>query len=297
MGDQIVNGIVIGCGYGLIAMGWAFVFGILGLPNMAHGEMVMVGAFGGWIAWGALAHLGAPLLVGVLVAAGVAIVVGATAGLVVDLAGFRLLRGGGEFQPIVSTLALSMIAISIVSSRYGSDLSPVPQEIPDFGTHVLGVPLSAVQITTVVASLLVAGLSIFGLYRTTWGSSVRAIAEHPQVARLAGIDVQSVRAQVFLVSGALAGAGAALYMFRLGAVSPFMGGDFLLKGLIVLVIGGLDRLPAILGAGILLGIIEGVATQLAGAQAELYVFVALVLLVLIRPNGLIPPRSSILVRR
>lgn len=289
MTGQIINGIIVGTGYALVAMGWTLVFGVLGKLNMAHGEMFMASAIVAWLTWGVVGARDS-VSIGVLAIAGVfGVVAGAASGLVVYVAGFRTLRGrGGELAPIVTTLAIGAIAVGLGVVYFGAEPRVLTTARIGGNVSVLGNPVAVVQIVIAAAALATAVLVLRLVQHTAWGRGVRAISESQAVAERAGIRVNRVVAQVFMLSGAIAGVGSFLWMLRVGSVSPFIGHLFLIKGLIVMVIGGLGRIDGALGAGLLIGVLEGVAiAQFSGAYAELVTWGGLIALLLLRPEGLI----------
>jgi len=285
---QVVNGIIVGLGYSLVAMGWTLVFGVLRKLSMAHGQMFMGAALTAWLAWTTLAS-GSHITALTVVASGaVAIAAGATAGLLVYLLGFRVLRDDGDLPPIATTLSLASIAGAVAIALFGSE----PQQIP--GTNIggvvriLGAPIARIQLVIAFAALVVALLLLLVINRSPWGKRVRAISESAMTAKRAGIHVERVVAQVFVMSGAIAGIGAFLFMIRTGSVGPGIGDDFLIHGLVVMVVGGLGRVSGALAAGIFVGVVEGLAVALIpGQYSQLISWGLIVVLLMIRPRGLL----------
>lgn len=289
MKGQVINGIIVGTGYALVAMGWTLVFGVLRKLNMAHGAMFMGSAVAAWFAWGVAGgrdHISfATTVLGAVVAVGA----GAGAGYLVYLVGFRTLREGtGDLPPIVTTLAIASIATAVAVIYLGSE--PRQLTSADFkgSVTILGTPVATIQAVIVAVALVVGLLIILMVQRTAWGRRVRAISESSLVAERAGIRVSRVVGEVFMVSGAIAGIGSYLWMIRVGSVSPFLGQLFLIKGLVVMVIGGLGRVGGAMSAGLVVGVLEGISiAQFSGAYAELVTWSALIVLLLIRPQGLV----------
>jgi branched-chain amino acid transport system permease protein len=207
----------------------------------------------------------------------------------VYLVGFRTLREGtGDLPPIVTTLAIASMATAVGVIYLGSDPRQLTSDDFKGSLTVLGTPVAAIQAIIVVVALVIAALILLMVHRTTWGRRVRAISESARVAERAGIRVSVVVAQVFMVSGAIAGVGSYLWMIRVGSVSPFLGQIFLIKGLVIMVLGGLGRVGGAMAAGLLVGVLEGVSiAQFSGAHAELVTWAALIVVLLIRPQGLV----------
>jgi branched-chain amino acid transport system permease protein len=284
---QLLNGLIVGTGYALVAMGWTLVFGVLRKLNMAHGAMFATAALVAFVAWKGLGGREDPSASTLLLSGLVAVVVGAVAGWVVYVVAFLPVRGDDPLPPIVTTLSVSAIATSLGAIVFGS--SPQALSDNDIGgtVHILDVPIATVQLVIVGVALVICGLVIAMVHHTPWGRSVRAISESAMVARRAGVKVERVIAQVFLFSGAIAGLGAYLWTIRVGSVTPYMGDQFLITGLVVMVIGGLGRMGGALAAGLLVGALEGLCVAwFSGASAELISWVAIAALLLLRPEGL-----------
>lgn len=289
---QVVNGVIVGLGYSLVAMGWALVFGVLGKLNMAHGQMFMGSAVTAWLVWEAMVDGSTITAATIVIAALVAIVAGGLLGLLVYFTGFRVLRDDGDLPPIATTLSLASIAGAVAIAAIGSE----PKQVrgTDIGgvIGILGARIATVQVVIAVVALVIALVLLYVINRSPWGRRVRAISESAQTAKRAGIRVERMIAQVFVVSGAIAGIGAFLFMVRTGSVSPGMGDDFLIRGLVVMVVGGLGRVSGALMAGIFVGMVEGLAIGLVpGQYSQLASWSVIFALLLARPNGLL--RTSI----
>jgi branched-chain amino acid transport system permease protein len=288
---QVINGIVVGLGYSLVAMGWTLVFGVLRKLSMAHGQMFMGAALTAWVCWTTLAHgaQGSHVGVGTVVLSGiVAIGAGAAAGLIVYLLGFRVIRTGGDLPPIATTLSIASVAGAIAVAVFGSEPKQVPGTNIGGVLHILGAPVARIQVVIAAVALVIAlGLLVL-VNKSPWGKRVRAVSESAASARRAGIRVEVTVAEVFLLSGAIAGVGAFLFMIRTGSVSPQIGDDFLIQGLVVMVVGGLGRVSGALAAGIFVGIVQGLAVALfPGQYSQLIAWSLIVVLLTVRPRGIL----------
>jgi branched-chain amino acid transport system permease protein len=282
LAEQIVNGLVLGSMYALIALGYTLVFGVLDKLNFAHGDIFM---FGGFVAVSVLA-LGAPLWAAALAA----FVVCGLLGLLIELVSFRKFRS----HDAQITAALSSLACSIV-------LIDATQKI--WGTEPVGLTLAtAIRTASVtVAGLRVAYVNIgilalaFGLMialyllisRTRVGRNVRAVADSAEAAALLGIDVTRVTQQTFFVASGLAGLAGVMLATRTGFVTTELGLTFGIKALAVMAIGGMGDLRGAVVGGLLAGLVEVLATQFGlGKFGDSAVWLLMIAVLLVRPAGL-----------
>lgn len=284
----IVDGVIRGSMYGLMGMGMALVFGIMGLINFAHGEFFMIGAYlMYWIAIG----LGLPPIIGVLAAAAFLFLLGVTIerGLIVPLR--KRLGHNWSIDGYVLTIGLLILLQNLALILFGAKSYGMVSLVS--GRLILGgvivtyerLLILAIALTTVIS------LALF-LSKTFIGRSIRATAEHPVAAQALGIDIRRTYTFTFGLSAAIVGAVGAL-LISMYPASPFIGSDILLKAFIVVVIGGLGNVWGAMLAGPLLGIIESFSTVYATGGWQNAIAVGIVLLVLIiRPSGLFSKRTT-----
>ena len=283
--QQVLNAVSLGGIYALLALGLAVVFSIVSLINFAHGELMTVAGYGLYFAIAAQVPLPLALVIGVSMAM--------LAAVLTERLAFRPMRKADVTSLLLTSFAVS--AIMRVLFQNGISARPKPVPLPpglsgtvSFGfAHVGTVPLLSVAVTAL--SLL--ALTLF-LTRTTLGKAMRAAAEDFQVLRLMGIRANRVVATAFAVSGALAGISAALWVAQRGSVDPLMGFVPVLKAFVAAVIGGLGSLSGAVAGGFALGILE-VLFQAFLPEAALpfrdaFVLGVVVLILLVRPDGLIP---------
>lgn len=281
--QQLLNGLVVGGVYALFALGFTLVFGIHKILNLAHGAVFMTGAFialytvlAGWPFWlgFALAVIGSGLL-----------------SVLIEVTAFRRLRlsGEAEFGAIVSSIGANLIIITIaqkVSStlvlRFPFDTFPI--EIYEF----FGLRVSALQLFMAGCSLLLVLLLTYYLYRTQFGRQVRAVAGNERAAKLLGINPNVVYFQTFFLSGALAGAAGVLVGLAFNSIHFMMGEPWLLRGFVVLILGGLGSIPGAMLAGLLFGMIQTLTVAyFPSGLTDAIIFSFLFFLLLIRPHGLL----------
>jgi branched-chain amino acid transport system permease protein len=278
--EQLVNGVMLGAVYALIAIGYTLIFGVLGLLHLAHGEVFMVGAFAGLVAVRATGSI--------LLAMAFAMVVTGVLGVVIERVAFRPLRGAHHLAPLATTIGAGIVLQETTRWYFGPEQKGFP---PTLAANVwqLG-PLrisSAQAFLLVTAVVLMAALHLF-LARTSAGRAIRASAEDQSVATLLGVNVNGTIVVCFLIGSALAGAAGVLVGLIYNSVHPFIGVQMGIKGLVVMLLGGLGNVTGAMLAGVLLGILEVLgAGYLASSYRDAFAFGALMLVLLVRPEGLL----------
>jgi branched-chain amino acid transport system permease protein len=285
--QQCINGLMLGGTYALIAIGYTLIFGVLNLLHLAHGEVFMIGAFVG-LTVVLLAKL--PLW-----AAMIAAMVGAgVVGIIVELIAFRpLQRKALHITPLITTLAVALILQDLALKLFGGEQTGFPQAI-----RVMNFPLGPVQISTLQlfiigsSALLMVLLYLF-VEKTKLGKAMRAMAESPQTARLLGINVDSVTLVTFGLASALAGAAGVLVGLAYNAITPFMGVQMGLKGMVVMMLGGSGNVIGAMLGGLILGEIEVLSVSyLSSSYRDAFAFGILILIILFRPTGLMGSRLA-----
>jgi branched-chain amino acid transport system permease protein len=296
-----VDGLTAGALYALIALGYTLVYGVLRLVNLAHGEVFMLGAFGGLYAVRTVLPAGADagLLAGVgIVAAGIVAggLAGALAALGLERAAFRPLRrrGAPRLAYLASAAGASMFAVSLAGKEFGRRDVPVAGPFPDETVlSVAGASVSAEALTVVLAAvcLLVAAERLVAASRL--GRSIRAVAQDPECATLLGVDVERVVVATFVLGGVLAGAGGFLYAMTFHA-SYAMGFVPGIKGCTAAVLGGLGNVRGALAGGLLLGLAESFGGHylLTGTYQDALAVAVLFTVLLVRPSGLLGDRAG-----
>ena len=281
--QQLVNGLSLGAVYAVFAIGFTLVFGVMNVLNLAQGAVFMWGAYVGLEVVGRLAL---PLPLAILAAAVAAGLLGVLSELIV----FRPLqrRGAHRWMGMVGSLALARILIGVAQEVFGTQVVRYPDNpLAGASLDLFGARLQVLQLVSIGAALaMVLALALL-LRLTNLGRAIRTIAFSETVGRLVGIPVDRVRIATFFVSGALAGGAGVLWSLLFQSVSPFMGDSILLKGLTVLILGGLGNVAGALVGGLLLGLVEVGSIVAVGSGYRDAVGFGLVLLILIvRPTGL-----------
>ncbi len=277
--QQLINGLMLGSTYSLIAMGYTLVLGLLEMLNIAHGDVFMFGAFLGLT----LAMLGAPLYVAVIAAllgAGILSVI-------IERSCFRPLRKAHFLGPLLSTIAFGILLQSLATQIWGSEPLRYPQttEVAQFQLGPL--QISSIQIIILATSLaLMIGIDIFAR-KTRMGRAMRATSENQVNASLLGVDVNRVITFTFFASGALAGVAGVLTALVYLQITPFIGIRQGLIGMVAMVIGGLGNLRGAMIGGIMIGVIEVMNdAYFTASYRDMIIFGLFFLFLVFKPEGL-----------
>src|SRR5436190_12980003 len=282
MGQQILNGVFVGSIYALFAVGYTLVFGVLDILNLAHAAVFTLAAFV------ALALVDAGL--SLFVALPAAVLAAGLIGIVLERLAFRPLRGRADsnISGLISSLAMATVFEAIALQIFGPDTSRFPQgTFPDRAVHIGGATASLLQLCIVGISVVLMAVLTLLLARTRLGRHIRAVAESPRAARILGVNVDRAIAMAFFLSSALGGAAGVLFGLAFNSISPDVGRSVELKGLAVIILGGMGSVPGAVAAGFALGLIEVFTVEHLGSSLRDAVSFAVLFLVLIaRPRGL-----------
>ena len=283
--QQIVNGLILGSMYALVAIGFSMIYGIVRLINFAHGDIVMIGAF---VTLGLLQSLGAPFPV---VALGV-LLSGAGMGIAVERAAFRPMRGAPQVTGFIASLA-----VSIMLQNLGIlTLTAQPRNFafPDYLQAVIqvgAVGFRMIDVVITLSAVLLMGLLVLLVHRTRLGMAMRATAENLDVARLMGIGINRTIRAAFAIGSALAGIAGLMWGGKFGQIDPLLGYVPGLKSFVAAVIGGVGSIPGAILGGYVLGLAEvlfvGLLPPIYAAFRDAFVFAALILILLALPNGIL----------
>lgn len=282
--QQLVNGVFLGSIYALFAMGYTLVFGVLDLLNLAHQAVFMLGAFIGlWL----FVTVGLPLWAAVVGA----VAAGAVLGLVVERVAFAPLRSrpDAHFAGLISSIALSIVFVAIALGIFGPDTLRFPAgSFPSTRFQVAGATISLLQIIILVVAVgMMVGLN-WVVASTRLGRAMRAIAENPKAARVLGIDVERVTMITFMLSSALGAAAGILFALAFNSIRVEMGLAIELKGLAVIIVGGMGSLPGAMLGGLALGLAEVFTVARIGSTwRDVVAFGLLFAILLLRPQGLL----------
>jgi len=300
--QQLVNGLVLGATYGLVALGYTMVYGIVQLINFAHGEIFMLGGFGALTTFLALPS-GTPagLALPIMLLGGIAVSV--TAAVLMERFAYRPLRGAPRLAPLITALGVSVGLQELVRNFYPHAKSArnFPQLVnPDrrFSLGVGDVSISAPSLLTVVVALVgMVALSTFVRSSRT-GRAMQATAQDPDTARLMGINTDRIIVTAFVLGASLAAVAGVAQGLRFGQVDFRMGFLTGIKAFTAAVLGGIGNISGAVLGGFTLGLVEVMATQYApepfagGAWKDAWAFVVLIVVLVFRPTGLLGERVA-----
>lgn len=290
LAQQIVNGLILGSMYALVAIGFSLIYGIIRLINFAHGDVVMIGAF---VTLGLMRLAHVPF---VLIALTV-LVAGGIVGLLIERGAFRPMRGAPQVTGFISSLAVS-IMIQNVGVLF---LTAQPRNFsfPDYLQKVVHIGAVSFRMVdaVIMGAALVLMVGLLGLVNhTRLGIAMRATAENLDVARLMGININRTILAAFVIGSGLAGIAGLMWGGKFGQIDPLLGYVPGLKSFVAAVIGGVGSIPGAMVGGFVLGLSEvlfvGLLPPIYSAYRDAFVFSTLVVILLILPNGLFGKASE-----
>jgi branched-chain amino acid transport system permease protein len=291
--QQVINGVTLGAIYGLIAIGYTMVYGIIGMINFAHGEIYMIGAFIAVIGFTLLGILGityVPLAILIVLLA--AMFFTAAYGWAVERVAYRPLRGSFRLAPLISAIGMSIFLQNYVQLLQGARVKPlqpiVTGSIPLIEKGGFTVSLSYIQIVIVAVTLvLMVGFSLF-ISRTAFGRAQRACEQDLTMAALLGLDVDRTISWTFVLGAALAAVAGVMVALYYGVVDFFIGFEAGIKAFAAAVLGGIGSLPGAMLGGLLIGLVEAFWSAYFSIEyKDIATFAILILVLIFRPSGLL----------
>jgi branched-chain amino acid transport system permease protein len=290
--QQILNGLLLGSIYALIALGYTMVYGVLRFINFAHSDVLMLGAYAGFYLAPAVQRLFPPLspvaaiLVFVLAAAVCAVI-----GILIELLAYRPLRERPRLTVLITAIGVSLFIEYTCQHQavFGAETRSFPKLIPDGDLRLGGLVMANHDVLILALTvLLLAGLW-FIVQHTKTGTAMRAVAFNPQAAALVGVNINRVISFTFGLGSALAGVAGVLYGMRSAGIEPLMGIQPGLKAFIAAVFGGIGNLPGAALGGLVLGLVEAFAGGIQGLSnyRDGIAFAILILILIFRPAGLL----------
>jgi branched-chain amino acid transport system permease protein len=285
LAQQLVNGLFIGSVYGLFAVGYTLVFGVLDILNLAHAAVFTLGGLVAlWLVQAAgvsiwLAFPLATLFAGLL-------------GLLLNQVAFVPLRkrADSQFSGLISSIAMAIVFEAVALGLFGARSVRFPQGTVSVHIwHVAGVTITSLQVGIVLVATLLMLVLTFFIQRTRTGKAIRTVAENERAAMLLGINVNGIIAFTFFISSALGGAAGILYGLYFDALAPDMGRSIELKGLAVIILGGMGSIPGAILGGLAFGLSEVLTVAISGTSnlRDAVAFTVLFAILLIRPSGLL----------
>jgi branched-chain amino acid transport system permease protein len=293
--QQLTNGLAVGGIYALIALGYTMVYGVLKLINFAHSDLFTLGAYLGLTLLTSLGLMGrVGPLVGTITLAIMVMGLVAMVGALLDRVAYRPLRESPRLSAVVSALGASIFLQNSVMLIYGARFQVYPQDIlPKMTLHLFGLPIPLVRILILLASLTIMLALYFFIQKTKVGTAIRAAAIDQGAARLMGINVNRVILLVFMVGPALGGVAGLMVGLYYGQINFTMGWGYGLKAFTAAILGGIGNIPGAMLGGVLLGVIEAMgAAYVSLAYKDAIAFVVLILILIVRPTGLLGERVA-----
>ena len=291
--QQLINGVTLGAIYGLIAIGYTLVYGIIGMINFAHGEIFMIGAFMGLITFLLLGLLGitwVPLVIVLVLLVSMALT--SVYGFALERIAYRPLRGSHRLAPLISAIGLSIYLQNFVQNRQGARGRPLAPVIEDgitvMQTADFAVSLSYVQILIIVSTVVLMTAFALMISRTAFGRAQRACEQDQTMAALLGIDVNRTISLTFVCGAALAAVAGVMYLIYYGVIDFFIGFLVGIKAFTAAVLGGIGSLTGAMLGGLLIGLIETFwSAYFTIEYKDVAAFSILVLVLIFRPTGLL----------
>lgn len=279
--QQVINGLMLGSVYALLALGYTMVYGIIKLINFAHGDIYMLGAYFGYFFIKVL-HLN------FFIALVLAMAVSAVIGVLIEYIAYRPLRHSPRIAVLISALGISFLLENGMTYLYGSDQRSFPQAIKAVQYHFYGIQVSNIQLIIAVTSIVLMLLLTYVVKRTKMGRAMRAVSADPDAATLMGININHTISFTFAIGSALAAAGGVLIRLYYNSIDPLMGMTPGLKAFVAAVLGGIGIIPGAAVGGWLIGILETMVQATSfSAYKDAIVYAMLIVILLIKPTGIL----------
>ncbi len=299
--QQILNGLVLGSVYALVALGYTMVYGILQLINFAHGDVLMVGAMVGVTVVGLLAGSGLPGPVILVLALAAAIPCCVTLSLFVERVAYRPLRNAPRLAPLITAIGVSIVIQTVAMIVWKPNPIVFPDLLPTDPIQIGGALLAPKQLLILVVSAVMMIALMLLVNRTKLGRAMRATAENPRIAGLMGVNSNQVIAATFAIGAALAAVAGVLVAMNYNIAQFSMGFIPGLKAFTAAVLGGIGNLAGAVVGGLLLGIIESLGAGYIGDLTggflgshyqDIFAFVVLIVVLVFRPSGIMGERVA-----
>ena len=301
--QQVINGLVLGSMYALVALGYTMVYGIINLINFAHGEVLMVGALCSWTVIGILQPLlpTTPGWIILLLSMVVACVAAAVLNFAIEKIAFRPLRNAPKLAPLITAIGMSILLQTLAMIIWKPNYKPFPSLLPTTPIAIGEAVITPIQLMILGVTAVSLAVLSWLVNRTKLGRAMRATAENPRVASLMGVKPDVVISATFIIGAVLAAIAGVMWASNYGTVQHAMGFLPGLKAFTAAVFGGIGNLPGAVVGGLLLGLIESIGSgylgQLTGGvlgshYTDILAFVVLIIMLTLRPSGLLGERVA-----
>ena len=301
--QQIINGLVLGSMYALVALGYTMVYGIINLINFAHGEVLMVGALTSWSVIGLMqdAAPGSPGWLVLLLALAIACVVASLLNFTIEKIAYRPLRNAPKLAPLITAIGMSILLQTLAMIVWKPNYKPYPTLLPGDPLEIGGAVITPTQVLILGVTVVALAVLMWVVHGTRLGRAMRATAENPRVAALMGVKPDRVISATFVIGAVLAAIAGVMYASNYGTVQHTMGFLPGLKAFTAAVFGGIGNLGGAVLGGILLGLIESIGSGYIGTltggvlgsnYADIFAFIVLIVVLTLRPSGLLGERVA-----
>ncbi len=301
--QQVINGLVLGSMYALVALGYTMVYGIIGLINFAHGEVLMVGALTSWTIIGLMkdAMPGTPGYIILFISLVIACIVAATLNYVIEKVAYRPLRNSPKLAPLITAIGMSILLQTLAMIIWKPNYKAFPTLLPAEPLHMGGAVITVTQIFILGATAVSLAILMYIVNYTRLGRAMRATAENPRVAGLMGVRPDTVISATFIIGAILAALAGVMYASNYGTAQHTMGFLPGLKAFTAAVFGGIGNLGGAVLGGILLGLIESIGAGYIGVltggvlgsqYSDIFAFIVLIFVLTLRPSGLLGERVA-----
>ncbi len=301
--QQIINGLVLGSMYALLALGYTMVYGIINLINFAHGEVLMVGALVSWTVIGLLLESfpGMPGWVVLIIGLLAACVAAAALNYAIEKVAYRPLRNAPKLAPLITAIGMSILLQTLAMVIWKPNYKAYPTLLPSDPIALGEAVITPTQIMILGVTAVALAVLMWLVNGTRLGRAMRATAENPRVATLMGVKPDTVISATFIIGAVLAAIAGVMYASNYGTAQHSMGFLPGLKAFTAAVFGGIGNLAGAVVGGVLLGLIEAIASGYIGDltggvlgshYADIFAFVVLIIMLTLRPSGLLGERVA-----
>lgn len=294
--QQIINGLTVGGVYALIALGYTMVYGILELINFAHGEIYMIGAYLGIIFLGMFTAAGLTeysLFLSLVLTFVFSVFFCSAYGFTMEKLAYKPLRNAPRLNPLISAIGVSIFLQNYVMLTQGATDKVFPHVLKTTKIEFGNITMTSLQIFIFITSLLLMGLLQFFIMKTKTGKAMRAVAQDKIMASLLGINIDRIISVTFVIGSGLAAVAGLMVAMYYGLVNYSIGYIAGIKAFTAAVLGGIGSIPGAMLGGFVLGLIESLgASYLSSEYKDAYAFVILIIILMVKPNGLLGKSES-----
>ncbi len=301
--QQIINGLVLGSMYALVALGYTMVYGIINLINFAHGEVLMIGALTSWTIIGLMqgSMPDTPGWLILLISMVIACIVAAVLNFTIEKVAYRPLRNSPRLAPLITAIGMSILLQTLAMIIWKPNYKAYPTLLSSTPFQLGGAVITVTQIAALAVTAISLAALMYLVNATKLGRAMRATAENPRVASLMGVKPDTVISATFIIGAVLAAIAGVMYAANYGTVQHTMGFLPGLKAFTAAVFGGIGNLAGAVIGGMLLGLIESIGSGYLGAltggvlgsnYTDILAFIVLIVILTLRPSGLLGERVA-----